>query len=144
MLLELETALGQADAADSIMDRVLAGLITESSECCVLPYRMSTEHFACAKVTAVVSSPSSYVSALLLDTTSSHLSESILSRSSPRVFYRIWDCYFSSDLPKLAAHPVANFVVARGVERLDEGRLRDAVTQLHATWSKTLSEFLCS
>lgn len=34
MFLELEISLGQADLPDSIMDRVLEGLVSETSEPC--------------------------------------------------------------------------------------------------------------
>ncbi|KAF8511204.1 ARM repeat-containing protein [Gautieria morchelliformis] len=113
MLLELEASLGRSDAPDSVMDRVLAGLISQTE-----------------------SSPSPYVSGLFVDPTASHLSESLLSRCSSPVFLRLWDCYFADHLSRLATHPVANFVVARGVERLDAERLENTISRLHGTWTK--------
>lgn len=58
------------------------------------------------------------------------------------MFVRLWDCYFADTLPRLVAHPVANFVVARGIERLDAEQLEISVSRLHGTWSKTLSKFV--
>lgn len=37
MVLELEMGTGRADVPDSIMDRVLAGLITDAGECRTMP-----------------------------------------------------------------------------------------------------------
>ncbi|KAF8583989.1 ARM repeat-containing protein [Ramaria rubella] len=115
MLLELEASLGKANDFNSIMDRVLAGQVSEPEI-----------------------SPSSYVSALFLDATSSHLSESILTHCPTSVFDRVWECYFTDDLPKLAAHPIANFVVARGVERFDARKLEDAIARLRTMWRQAL------
>ncbi len=46
----------------------------------------------------------------------------------------------SGRLGKLAAHPVANFPVARAFERLDEDQFQAALSEMEGTWSKLLSE----
>lgn len=60
-----------------------------------------------------------YVLSLLQDSTGSHLLQSILTLSPSSIFSAIWQTYFVGKIGKLAGHPVANFVVASGVSRLD-------------------------
>ncbi|KIJ32368.1 hypothetical protein M422DRAFT_265865 [Sphaerobolus stellatus SS14] len=117
MFLEMETGFKQADAPGSILDSVLAGLISEGDS-----------H----------TQASSYVSSLLLDATSSHLAESILTKCPRRVFDLLWPRYFVSELGKLSAHPVANFVVAKGIVRLDKEQLTEALQLLEGSWKKSL------
>lgn len=50
--------------------------------------------------------------------------------------------YFADTAARLATHPVANFVLARGVERLDADRLEITISRLRGTWSKALSRFI--
>lgn len=64
------------------------------------------------------------------DTTSSHILETILTRSSQPVLDKLWELYYVGRVAKLAGHPVANFTVARGIERIDAEALRGAVGEL--------------
>ena len=84
--------------------------------------------------------PSDYLTTLLRDPTSSHLLETLVSRSPLAVFSTIWSLYFDRNLARLAAHPVANFVVARTIERLDKAQLEDALHRLEDFWGKLRSE----
>jgi nucleolar protein 9 len=82
----------------------------------------------------VTTEPSDYLMTLLRDPTSSHLLETIVSRSPNAVFDVVWQTYFSGKLSGsmgrktqgaggLALHPVANFVVARALERVSPEQL---------------------
>ncbi|KAF8529284.1 ARM repeat-containing protein [Hysterangium stoloniferum] len=117
IFIELEASLKESDRPSSLMDHLLAGLISESD-------------FETDK--------SSFVSALLVDVASSHISESILSHSSTRTFSRIWKRWIVHDLPQLVTHPVANFVVAKGILRLSKDELTDTITRLESVWKKIL------
>lgn len=82
--------------------------------------------------------PSDFVVTLLRDAASSHLLETVITRCSDHVFAVLWTSYFSSNLPKLAIHPVANFVVSRAVGRVSPIQLREAFEQLASSWDKLL------
>ena len=79
------------------------------------------------------------------DPTSSHLLEVLALCAPPFVFRSIWTTYFVGRLPKLVTHPVANFVVAKAVERLEsEEDLRTVWEEMGGIsgsgWDKTISE----
>jgi NOP9-like PUF repeat domain len=81
------------------------------------------------------------------DPTSSHLLEVLALCAPPRVFQSIWTTYFVGRLPKLVTHPVANFVVAKAVERLEaEEDLRTVWLEMGGVtgggWDKIISELL--
>ncbi|KAF9246872.1 armadillo-type protein [Melanogaster broomeanus] len=101
LVLEIEAEHGEASFPDSLMDRVLVGMITAYQE----DPHTSPE-------------ASDYLVTLLRDPTSSHLLETL------------------AKLARLALHPVANFVVAKAVERLDSNQLGDALQELESSWSK--------
>ncbi|TFK56028.1 ARM repeat-containing protein [Heliocybe sulcata] len=113
MLLEIESAHDMADQPDSLMDRIIAGLI---SSCRDKPN---------AKI-----EPSDYVNTLLRDPTSSHLLETVVSRVPQPVFSPLWQIYIRPKLGRLANHPIANFVVARAIERTDEEQLMECCVDL--------------
>ncbi|OBZ71991.1 Nucleolar protein 9 [Grifola frondosa] len=121
MLLELEAREGMADISDSLMDRVLVGLITLSHD-----------------DPSAVPEASDYLSTLLRDPTASHLLETLVHRSPEKVFNMLWVTYFQGKLPKLAAHPVANFVVAKAFERLNAEQLDDACQELEGVSGKII------
>ncbi|KAA1466051.1 ARM repeat-containing protein [Dentipellis sp. KUC8613] len=113
MLLEIEADNGMADEPDSLMDRVLVGLITLQHE----------NPDATPEV-------SDFLGTLLRDATSSHLLETLVSRSPPPVFDMLWDTYFAGKLARLAAHPVANFVVAKAIERVSAAQMAQVLSEL--------------
>ncbi|KAL1937556.1 hypothetical protein VTO73DRAFT_13051 [Trametes versicolor] len=119
MILELEAAYGKADAPGSIMDHVLAGLITL--------IHTNLEETA---------PESEYLMTLLRDPTSSHLLETLVRRSPERVFDSLWRTYFVGKLARLAVHPVANFVVAKAFERVNAEQLDAAVQELQGVSGK--------
>lgn len=43
-------------------------------------------------------------------------------------------------LNRLAVHPVANFVVARAIGRLNADKLRECLGELDSSWSKIISK----
>lgn len=139
MFLEIEAEEGLGEEPGSLMDRVTAGIITAYSKCCfhtlVLPYADLNAEAGNAKFEA-----SDYVGTLLRDPTSSHLLETIVSRSPPRAFDILWDLYFKGMLARLAPHPVANFVVAKALERLSPVQMTDAREELESLWLRMIRE----
>lgn len=84
--------------------------------------------------------PSDYLVTLLRDPTSSHLLETLASRCPEQVFSILWSTYFKGKLARLALHPVANFVVAKAVERQDSRQLGNTLEELKSSWSKLISK----
>ncbi|KAF8845591.1 ARM repeat-containing protein [Paxillus ammoniavirescens] len=119
LVLEIEADHGGASLPDSLMDRVLVGMITA--------YHNDPD---------ISPEASDYLVTLLRDPTSSHLLETLVSRCPGRAFNLIWQTYFRDKLARLAFHPVANFVVAKAVERLDSTQLGDALEELKSSLSK--------
>lgn len=91
--------------------------------------------------------PSDYLNTLLRDPTSSHLLETIVLRSPDDAFAVLWSTYFKEKLGRLAGHPVANFVLAKALERVSADQLSEACTELEGSWNKMIStqalEFHC-
>ncbi|THH33801.1 hypothetical protein EUX98_g467 [Antrodiella citrinella] len=121
LLLEVEAGANMADEPGSLMDSVLAGLITT----------LHSDEDATAEA-------SDYVVTLLRDPTSSHLLETLVSRSSERVFDIMWQTYFEGKLARLAVHPVANFVVAKALARLNVVQLNGVCQELNSVSAKIL------
>ncbi|KAI0829359.1 ARM repeat-containing protein [Trametes gibbosa] len=119
MILELEAAYGKADTPGSITDHVLVGLITLVHED---PDAAAPE--------------SDYLMTLLRDPTASHLLETLVSRAPTRAFDSLWKTYFVGKLSRLAAHPVANFVVAKAFERSNAEQVEAAVQELQSAAGK--------
>jgi nucleolar protein 9 len=80
--------------------------------------------------------PSDYLATLLRDPTSSHLLETLVSRCPAPVFDVLWSTYFEQSLRKLAMHPVANFVIAKALERAAPEQLNYALGELRDSLSK--------
>ena len=81
---------------------------------------------------------SDYVGTLLRDPNSSRLLEIITTRCPDDAFDALLQTYFKGKLPRLAAHPAANFVVAKAIERLSEDQLSKACDELENTWSRVI------
>ena len=86
---------------------------------------------------------SDYLTTLLRDPTASHMLETLIRRSPDRAFNILWRKYFVGKLSKLSVHPVANFVVAKAVERLDVEQLKSAVEEMHSIGGKIVSKCSC-
>ncbi|CAL1702092.1 unnamed protein product [Somion occarium] len=121
MLLEVEADKEMADEPGSIMDRVLAGLISALHE-----------------DPTAVPEPSDYVGTLLRDPTSSHLLETLISRSPEPAFNVVWDTYLKGKFARLAVHPVANFVVAKALARASPAQISQACEEIKAVAGKIL------
>ncbi|GJE84753.1 nucleolar protein 9 [Phanerochaete sordida] len=119
MLLEIEAEQNMAYERESLADHVLDGLISKQLE------DESASH-----------EPSDYVGTLLRDPTSSHLLETLVRRLPQQAFDVVWTTYFEGKLARLAAHPVANFVVARALERASEEQLAKACEELQPVAEK--------
>ncbi len=143
MLLGVEADEQMHDSPGSLMDRILAGLITALRKSMVPPHRMLHSRCCCCvdDDPTVVPEPSDYVGTLLRDPTSSHLLETLVFRSSEPVFDVIWTLYFKGKLPRLGVHPVANFVVAKALERATENQLIDACQELEPVLPKIVSTY---
>ncbi|CCM04038.1 uncharacterized protein FIBRA_06196 [Fibroporia radiculosa] len=121
MFLEVESGCGMSDIPGSLMDRTLVGLITLTHE----DPSASPE-------------ASDYLTTLLRDPTSSHLLETLVRRSPDKVFNILWPTYFSGKLSRLAVHPVANFVVARAIERATVEQLGEICHELEGVAEKII------
>ncbi|KAG6849947.1 hypothetical protein H0H93_003319 [Arthromyces matolae] len=121
MLLEVETECGMADEPHSLMDTVMVGIIS-----------------ACDNGADVTIEPSDYLNTLLRDPTSSHLLETIVSRCPDKAFVLLWNTYFKGKLARLANHPVANFVLAKAMERSSPEQLSEACEELKDNWNKMI------
>lgn len=80
-----------------------------------------------------------FLMTLLRDATSSHLLETLVTKSSPPIFSLLWSMYFQRQLPRLSVHPVANFVVARALTRIDQVQLGGVFEELGKSWQKIIS-----
>uniref|UniRef100_A0A8H7Y237 Nucleolar protein 9 n=1 Tax=Psilocybe cubensis TaxID=181762 RepID=A0A8H7Y237_PSICU len=121
MLLEVEADQDLANQPGSLMDRVMVGVIT-----------------ACKNDSTADIEESDYLGTLLRDVNSSHLLETIVSRCPDDAFNALWKTYFKGKLARLAAHPVANFVLAKALERVSESQLTTIFEELDATWNKLI------
>jgi nucleolar protein 9 len=83
-----------------------------------------------------VPEPSDYIATLLRDPTSSHLLETLVSRCPESVFDILWTTYFERSLRKLAMHPVANFVIAKALERANAEQLSYTMNELRGSLGK--------
>ncbi|KAL5488349.1 NOP9 [Sanghuangporus weigelae] len=119
LLLEMESIQGDSYGLGSLMDSVSAGLISTTHE----GSRGKLE-------------PSDYVMTLLREATASHLLERLVALAPESAFDAMWDLYFVGKLNRLATHPVANFVVARAVERANDKQLSSVLEELKGVWPK--------
>ena len=87
---------------------------------------------------------SDYLLTLLRDSTASHMLEALVRTSPERAFNILWRTYFAGKLPKLAVHPVANFVVAKAIQRLSAEQLGFVVEELRGVSGKIVSECVCA
>lgn len=81
---------------------------------------------------------SDYLGTLLRDANSSHLLEIIATRCPNNAFIALWNTYFRGKMARLAAHPVANFVLAKALERVSESQLSEIFGELDGTWNKLI------
>lgn len=84
---------------------------------------------------------SDYLGTLLRDVNSSHLLEIIVSRCPDDAFNVLWKTYFKGKLARLSAHPVANFVLAKALERATKVQLSEVFEELNGTWNKLIREY---
>ncbi|VDC06251.1 unnamed protein product [Peniophora sp. CBMAI 1063] len=123
MAIQVEADLGMADEPESLMDRVMVGLITQ-------------QH----KDPSATFEASDYLGTLLRDATASHLLECLIACAPPHTFPLLWRTYFAGSLARLAVHPVANFVVAKALERVDASQLQSAIDDMAESWKKIRSQ----
>lgn len=73
-----------------------------------------------------------YIPSLLTTQPGTHLLETILTCTFARIFASIWQTYFVGKVGKLAAHPTANYVVARAVGRMGVAEIEGVVKECKA------------
>jgi nucleolar protein 9 len=55
------------------------------------------------------------------------------------IFNAMWELYFQGKIGKMASHPIANFVVASGVKRLDEDGIKNVIAELDVVGTSNLT-----
>lgn len=118
---------GDAEKPNSLLDHLLEGLITAMSASFSIPTRSGRPALMLGESVPLVASE--YQASLLTSATGTRLFETILRVAPPDVFQAVWSTYFEGKIGKLAAHPMANFVVARGVSRLDKAGVERVVME---------------
>jgi hypothetical protein len=134
MVLEFESEAGKSAEPGSLMDMVLDGLVSwigKFSFPTPLVHTLSDRRWNKIAEKPETHPPrSDFVETLLRSPSASRLLEVVLASSPPTVFSAIWKSYFRTRLWRVAAHPVSNFVVAKGIERLDAVYTKEAVTEI--------------
>lgn len=110
LLLEAEAEDGESEKEGSLLDIITEGLASNPKDREQKPY----------------------LSSLLVSPTGTRLFEAVLSVSPKAVYKALWKTYFRKKLGKLASHPYANFVVAKGVSRLSADGLKEAIAEVQA------------
>ncbi|WVR05940.1 hypothetical protein IAU60_002966 [Kwoniella sp. DSM 27419] len=113
LLLEFEVEDGEADAEGSLFDILTEGMITHLRKTPEAPFETQP-----------------YLLGLLASQTGTRLFETLLQLSPQPIFDALWSTYFQKKLGKLAGHPYANFVVAKGVSRLGEKEIEALVSEI--------------
>lgn len=128
-----------SDTPGSFLDDVLMGMITNNRTFVSRFGRDGCSNSATDRSPPTLTPDSDYMGTLLRDATASHLLESAIRCSPNDAFAQIWEIYFSGKLSRLGIHPVANFVVTRAMERLDEKNLKSAIDETRRFISKSIS-----
>lgn len=84
---------------------------------------------------------SDFVMTLLRDPTASHLLETLLRCAPDNVFGLLWITYFKGKLSKLAVHPVANFVVAKALQRVTADELAEICEEVKPILTKIVGRY---
>ncbi|EAL21763.1 hypothetical protein CNBC4650 [Cryptococcus deneoformans B-3501A] len=113
LILEFEVDEGDAEKQGSLFDVLTEGIVTQ----------------ICSNDQSVFEARP-YLLSLITTQTGTRLSECILSLAPQKVFDAIWSTYFEGKLGKLAGHPYANFVVAKGVSRLELGKIEKLIEEV--------------
>jgi hypothetical protein len=140
MSLEFEAEAGMSTVPGSLLDKMLDGLVScmgkfsfgKARGCTFPKFSRSDGAGKRNKAEKPESLPprSDFVETLLRSPSASRVLEVALASSPPAVFSAIWRCYFRTRLCRLATHPVSNFVVAKGIERLDAAHIEGAVREI--------------
>ncbi|WWC86311.1 uncharacterized protein L201_001184 [Kwoniella dendrophila CBS 6074] len=115
LLLEFEVEDGEAEKEGSLFDIITEGLITHMKN----SSKDSSEPQA-----------QPYLSTLLQTQTGTRLFESLLALSPEPIFRSLWKTYFVGKIGKLAGHPYANFVTAKGVSKLNKKQIEQLISEV--------------
>lgn len=77
---------------------------------------------------------------LACDPVGSHLLERLVAQAPEGVFRSMWRCCFSLELETLILDPLANFVVATALGRIDEEEMEDIFRAPKSVWSKCVGK----
>lgn len=130
LLLEFEVEDGDAEKPESLLDHLTEGLVTALGKSSPPHVPSITKADRPDQSGPYESQP--YLVSLLTLSTGTRLFETILLHSPLTVFEKVWSTYFEGKIGKLAIHPMSNFVVAKGVERLDGEGIDRVVTECKA------------
>lgn len=64
-----------------------------------------------------------------------------MERCPADVFDVIWKTYLEGKLARLTIHPVANFVVAKALDRVSESQLSRILEELDGVWGKLVRSY---
>ncbi|EIW82459.1 ARM repeat-containing protein [Coniophora puteana RWD-64-598 SS2] len=123
IFLEIEAQVGNTIDNDSLLDRVLFGLVSHANKDPDAPLEASD-----------------YVVTLFRDTTASHLLEVAMRCCKGTQFDLFWSTYLKGKFSRLSVHPVANFAIARALGMSNSDQLLEALSELQGSWSKMLKD----
>lgn len=110
LILEAEAEDGDSEKEGSLLDIITEGLASNPKDREQKPY----------------------LSSLLVSPTGTRLFEAVLAVSPKKIFKAVWKTYFRKKLGKLASHPYANFVVAKGVSCMSADGLSEAIAEVQS------------
>lgn len=120
ILIELESSSKGGWKSGGWADRVLYGLVDE----------LAVTGDEVKRDEKRVEARLEYLSGLLRHPASSPTFETLLELAPAPLFSALWESLFHTRLARLAGHTVGNFVVAKGLSRVNEGELKNAVDEL--------------
>lgn len=130
LLLEIEVEDQREKLTASLLDIVTDGLVDEICQLSKARIRSPAEQIDTKKNSQPAASH--YPASLLTSPSGTRMIEAILTVSPIEVFQQIWKLYFSGSIGRYAGHPFDNFVVAKGVSRLDAEGIEEVVRECKA------------
>lgn len=133
IMLEVEHDKGRSSIPGSLMDRLLQGLIAASRESAGPSRgypRLTSPFLAVQGELPFQPARSDFIETLLRSNISSHVLEKLVGLCPQDVFDLLFETYFAGRFGRLAGHPVANFVCARVVERINDKQTQTVIEEI--------------
>lgn len=131
--------MAQEDRPGSLLDWLLPGVVSGQGED-DFPSEISG-------VTALrsggVNPIEDHFETLARDSAGSHLIEMVITEVPETIRFQIWRLYVSPLLGTLIEDPVANFVVAKAIEKVDRKQLKDIVELPEDVWTDCVGTTFC-